>query len=60
MSENHSYDDRITVLVEELRCIFTCISDEQRIEIVKNVMAGYCRDCGIELLGRTCHCKNDE
>jgi len=57
---NHAYDERIRVLVEELRCIFTCISDEQRIEVIQSLLAGYCKACGAETTNKPCYCQNDE
>jgi len=47
-------------LREEVRVALAAMSASERAEFLRSLAAGYCRYCGDENRGRTCHCENEE
>lgn len=47
-------------LIDQIRSEMEELSDDGRLDLVRDIMRGYCMECGTETHGRQCHCQNDE
>ena len=49
----------IAALVKELREVLVTMTAEERVRLLDELEAGYCRACGEPRKG-ICHCENDD
>lgn len=53
-------DIEVRVLINDLRCHMEGMSEDQRIEVIADLTAGYCTHCGAYVGQETCYCAHDE
>lgn len=52
--------ERIGALVFDLRRYMAQMTDDERREMLADLLDGYCPACGTETGGEPCYCENDE
>jgi hypothetical protein len=52
-------DLKVKILIAELREQMIDMSAQERLDLISNIIAGYCIHCGYKI-ERRCYCKNDE
>lgn len=50
----------VEILIDQLRLRMEWMTGIERIEVIDDLMEGYCHECGDPIIGRACYCAHDE